>query len=321
MTSSIFYEPEPGMVAHTANSIAPVRNPQLKAWLGTQRGETQPSMLKLEEAFEKWGDTGRANETAFTLAQGKSAEDTFWSVLVNDGEGEKKGWRMKRFGMAMGAKEKQEPSQQSPFNVMFDWDSLGKAVVVDVSSKSQEDAYFLTRPQIGGGGGHISADIATFHPKLQFIVQDQPSQEIVFNSRVPADLRSRISFQPYDFFTPQPVKEADVYFLSHVLHDWSDEMALKILRQIVPAMKATSRILLLERVVAEFGEVSNAEMQIARSADLLMLSLFNAKERTKDDWEVLVESADERLIVKNIVSSSAGGSKSLIEIGLRDRKV
>lgn len=247
---------------------------------------------------------------------------TFWSVLANDGEGERKGWRMERFGMSMGVMSNQKSSRQSPVNVMFDWEGLGKAVVVDVSLKFlTSKAHFLTKQQVGGGGGHVCVDIATFHSKLQFIVQDQPSQETVFNSRIPSDLRSRISFLPHDFFTPQPIKEADVYLLSHVLHDWSDEMALKILRQLTPAMKATSSILVLEQVLAEFGEVSNAQMRTARSADLLMLSLCNAKERTKEDWRVLVESVDERLAVKNIISSSVGGPRSLIEIGFRDRGV
>lgn len=75
MTSNIFYEPEPGMVAHTANSIAPVKNPHLKAWIGVLREDVQPAMLKLEEACDKFGDSGLINETAFNLAFGKSGDD------------------------------------------------------------------------------------------------------------------------------------------------------------------------------------------------------------------------------------------------------
>jgi 6-hydroxytryprostatin B O-methyltransferase len=161
--------------------------------------------------------------------------------------------------------------------------------------------------------------VATFHPKLRFIVQDQPSQEEIFKSQVPRNLRSRISFQAHDFFTPQPVKGADVYFLSAVLHDWSDEMALKILQQLVPTMKPSTRILVFEGIMAEFGEVTNAQMRITRSVDLMMLSLLNGKERTKENWMQLVENADPKLTVKNIVSPSFGGPRPLIEIGFGDK--
>jgi hypothetical protein len=121
MASNRFYEPEPGMVAHTANSITPVKNPRLKVWIVALREDLQPAMLRLEEACGKLGDSGLINETVFSLALGKSADDTFWSVLANDGEGERKGWRTERFGISMGVIRNQKPSPQSPVSVMFDW--------------------------------------------------------------------------------------------------------------------------------------------------------------------------------------------------------
>jgi hypothetical protein len=35
---------------------------------------------------------------------------------------------------------------------------------------------------------------------------------------IPEELRSRVSFMPYDFFTPQPVCGADVYFFRWIFH-------------------------------------------------------------------------------------------------------
>lgn len=133
MTSRIFYEPEPGMVAHTANSIMPAKMPHLNAWIGTGRQNSDPAMGKLEEAFQKFGESGEINETAFNLALGKSPEDTWWSVLGNDGENERKGWRMKLFGMAMGGTRNPVLSREAPDNAIFDWEGLGDATVVDVS--------------------------------------------------------------------------------------------------------------------------------------------------------------------------------------------
>jgi hypothetical protein len=53
--------------------------------------------------------------------------------------------------------------------------------------------------------------LAKAHPKLKIIVQDLPEAESAFNERIgTSELASRISFQTYDFFTPQTVS-ADAY--------------------------------------------------------------------------------------------------------------
>jgi 6-hydroxytryprostatin B O-methyltransferase len=82
-------------------------------------------------------------------------------------------------------------------------------------------------------------------------------------------------------------------------------------------MKPKNRIFVLDGVMGEFGEVSNAQMRRTRSADLLMLALFNAKERTKNVWKALIEGSDPRLVVKQIKQTSVGSSRHLIEVGLR----
>lgn len=79
----------------------------------------------------EFGDSGLANKTTYNLALGKSNDDTFWSVMNSDGEGEKKGWRMKRFGMSMGVTRNPEPSRELPVSVAFDWGPLGDAKVID----------------------------------------------------------------------------------------------------------------------------------------------------------------------------------------------
>ena len=84
-------------------------------------------------------------------------------------------------------------------------------------------------------------------------MQDRPILEPNFQSVVPASLRSRITFQAHDFFTPQPVRGAAVYFMKHILHDWSDPYAARILKQIVPAMAPTSRIVFMEGLSRSWG--------------------------------------------------------------------
>jgi len=137
-----------------------------------------------------------------------------------------------------------------------------------------------------------------------------------FEALVPADLKSRITFQGHDFFTPQPVKHADVYFFKHILHDWSDEWAARILKQIVPVLRPDSSIVVLEGLVPPPGAAPGPVMRMMSTLDLQMLSALNAKERTVEDWTKLAKMADERLVVRD-VKQPPGIAFATIEIGLR----
>jgi O-methyltransferase domain len=80
--------------------------------------------------------------------------------------------------------------------------------------------------------------------------------------------------QAHDFFTPQPVKAARAYSLHSILHDWSDEDGVKILENLVPALKrGYSKVLLNEIVVSE-----EKPTLAATSMDMMMLAHFAVRE-------------------------------------------
>ena len=80
---------------------------------------------------------------------------------------------------------------------------------------------------------------------------------------LPSHLSERVSFQAHDFFAPQTVA-GDVYLLRHVCHNWSDQNAARILRNLVPAMKSSSRILLVEVVTVRPGVVDRVQERYMR---------------------------------------------------------
>jgi len=133
------------------------------------------------------------------------------------------------------------------------------------------------------------------------IVQDRPEIEEYFNDYVPEDLKSRISFDRHDFFQPQNLK-ADLFFLKMILHDWPDKYCVKILRNLLPALKEGGRIIICDNVTLsqrydEDGKplVPVFVQRMQAGADLTMLSAFNSKERTIDDWEKLLKQTNERM--------------------------
>lgn len=103
--------------------------------------------------------------------------------------------------------------------------------------------------QVGGASGFMSVALANRFPKLKLVVQDYKTNVERGAAQLPPELTERVKFSPHNFFDPQPVEGAEIYILRHICHDWSTENSIKILRQLVPAMKPGSKILLVEVVI------------------------------------------------------------------------
>lgn len=111
---------------------------------------------------------------------------------------------------------------------------------------------------------------------------------------VPEALRARVTYQSHNFMSPQPVAGASAYLLMQILHNWSDKYCVRILQQLVPALAAGSRVLIVDRVVPEPGEVPDVEYHEILSLDLIMMEVLNAKERSLEETRRLFEQADPR---------------------------
>jgi hypothetical protein len=95
--------------------------------------------------------------------------------------------------------------------------------------------------------------IAQRAPKLKLIVQDLPHVVAANKDALPQEFREQITFMGHDFFAPQPVADADVYLFSQIFHDWSDKYCIKILQNVIPAMKKGARIVVRDQVVPPPG--------------------------------------------------------------------
>ncbi|KAI0897903.1 S-adenosyl-L-methionine-dependent methyltransferase [Annulohypoxylon nitens] len=131
---------------------------------------------------------------------------------------------------------------------------------------------------IGGSKGHDLEKFRLKHPDIpegSLVLQDLPGvlQDVHISHTI-------ISKQPYDFFTPQPVKGARAYFLHTVLHDWPDDVAVEILKVVAAAMeKGYSKLLIHE------GMVENIKPSLrTTTSDLTMLACHSSAERTVKEW-------------------------------------
>lgn len=108
---------------------------------------------------------------------------------------------------------------------------------------------------VGGGSGGVLPGLLAAHPALHGTVADRPSvcergrRNLV---RVADEgVRARISFTPSDFFAEVPAG-ADRYLLKNVLHDWTYDNCVRVLRTVATAMAdspADARLLVIEPLV------------------------------------------------------------------------
>jgi chemotaxis methyl-accepting protein methylase len=82
------------------------------------------------------------------------------------------------------------------------------------------------------------------------VVQDLHTE----GNEIPEHLKERITFQDHDMLTPQPVKDADVYFWRAVLHNHPDAVVLKSLQSLIPALKPGAKIIIQDFGLTEPGE-------------------------------------------------------------------
>ncbi|KIW93077.1 uncharacterized protein Z519_05682 [Cladophialophora bantiana CBS 173.52] len=293
MTNKIFCEPRVGFVAHTAASSALVRDQGTLNWVGYTLGESFPASTKVVEATEKWGPSEEKNHCGWNIAF--DTDLPIFQYLSSHPQ------RAGRFAETMKALTSTDGYHIRHLTDGYPWGDFTEGTVVDV----------------GGSVGHMSIGLAEKFPQLKFVVQDLPDIVAVGEPALPPELKDRVSFQAHDFFTPQPVQGADVYLLRFILHDYSDTHATLILKSLLPALKSTSKLLVMDGVLPEPGSMAPSEERQIRVMDLEMMTNFNAKERELDDWRSLFSRADPRLKIANVIKPP-GSVNSIIEAVLEE---
>lgn len=82
-------------------------------------------------------------------------------------------------------------------------------------------------------------------------------------------------------------------------------------------MTQDSRIIIADIVQPVPNSVPKTQDSRIRALDLTMLVMFNAKERSYDDWKKLLASADNRLQITGVVGKPRMKRDSLTEVRLR----
>ncbi|KAL5697458.1 hypothetical protein ACHQM5_028593 [Ranunculus cassubicifolius] len=157
---------------------------------------------------------------------------------------------------------------------------------------------------VGGGTGTAAKAISEAFPNLRCTVFDLPN--VVFN----LEGTENIQFVGGDMF--EFIPSADIILLKWIMHGWSDEECVKILkrcREAIPSKDDGGKVIIIDIVIdCEKGEFKSTESQLC--FDILMMVVVTGKERTETEWEKLFQQAG----FTSYKITHALGLRSIIEV-------
>ena len=143
---------------------------------------------------------------------------------------------------------------------------------------------------VGGASGALIHALMKQNPALRGAVLDLPENSAeAAKAAEGLGLQERLSIISGDFFAKLPT--ADLYLLKHILHDWKDDECVSILRNCRGAIKPSGRVVLIEIVLPDVDPP-----RYATQVDLTMLAVLGSRERTLEEYKILLAAADFRFI-------------------------
>jgi O-methyltransferase domain len=150
---------------------------------------------------------------------------------------------------------------------------------------------------LAAGTGAFLAELLARHPALEGVVVDLP--HVVADAPATlarAGVAERCRAVAGDVFSHVPAGH-DTYLLKTVLHDWDDAHALRILRAVAAAMRADSRLLVLEALLPSGDAFHHGKL-----LDVNSLVLVAGPDRDADALVALL--ADAGLACRRVVRTA-----------------
>jgi len=141
---------------------------------------------------------------------------------------------------------------------------------------------------VGGGHGSLTAAILQRNPGLRGIVYDRP--EVVENAKKDAyvtrpGVAERCELLAGSFFESVP-SGGDACIMKYILHDWEDELCVRILTNCRRAMGSTGKVFVVDNVIPPGNDPHWGKL-----LDINMLVLAGGRERTREEFEKIFAAA------------------------------
>ncbi len=179
----------------------------------------------------------------------------------------------------------QNPDYSEMFNNAM---TAFSAVVVPAVLEAYDFTGIGVLVDIAGGHGQVLTSILKQYPGMRGVLFDLGH---VIAGAAPllesSGVGERVTTASGDFFTAVPAG-GDAYIMKHIIHDWDDEQALTILRNIRTQLagKPQGRVILVESVLP-----ADNSPHFGKLIDLEMMAMPGGRERTEAEFRSLFERA------------------------------
>ena len=295
------------------------QGPQTLTRLAGTTQSHRPSLYRLLRALASVGifmeqEDGRFALTPMSESLRSDVPGSQWAMAVMMGEEHYRAWGDLLYSVQTGEIAFDRVFGKPIFEHLSE--HLDSASIFDKAMTSVHgsetnpmvDAYDFSDVEImadiGGGNGSVIAAVLNRYPNMRGILFDMP--HVIARAKPSlesAGVIQRCQTLSGNFFESVPIR-ADACLMRHIIHDWDDAKAVTILRNCHKALNANGRVLIVESVI----EPGNAP-SFAKLLDLTMMVLPGGKERTAEEYRVLLEASG--FTLARIVPTDA--SVSIIE--------
>ena len=192
---------------------------------------------------------------------------------------------------------KQHPEEGKIFN-----DAMTEVSMID--SPAVAEAYnfegIRSIVDVGGGHGLLLATILKRNPHLRGTLYEVPHVVEGATNGPLGPVMDRCTLSCGDMFSSVPVG-ADAYIMKHIIHDWPDDLCLRILKACRKGVNSGGKLLVVDNVIQPGNDFSPAKF-----LDLQMLIFPGGCERTQEQFRELFAAAGWRLsrIIPTVASDS-----------------
>lgn len=290
-----------------------IAGPQTAAELASLTGTHAPSLYRLLRALASVEVFQELDGMKFTLTPAAEClrsdrpNSQRFSVIMS-GEEHYQAWGQLMYSVQTGATGFEKLYGEPIFEYLGKHPEAGAifdAAMTGIHGREAAgvaDAYdfsaFRQLVDVGGGNGSQLRAILTKHSRVHGVLFDLP--QVVERAKprfAEAGLAGRYDCASGSFFESVP-PGADAYLLRHIIHDWSEDQCVTILKNCRKAMHAASKLLIVETVIPPGNTPS-----FAKFLDLTMLVIPGGMERTESEYRDLLQKCD--LALQRVVPTQA----------------
>ena len=210
-----------GMLKRTGTRYA--NTPETALFLDRNKSTYVGGILEMANArlYRFWGSLTEGLRTGKAQNEAKTGEDFFGTLYA-------------------------DPRRLEGFLKAMTGLSIGTARVI---AKKVPWRQYRTFVDVGCAQGGVAVEIASAHKHLTGMGMDLPVVQPIFEAYAKTrGVDSRLRFVPGDFFK-EPLPQADVIIMGHILHDWNLDEKMMLLRKAHAALLPKGALIVHEALI------------------------------------------------------------------------